>query len=726
MKKKTKIILLSLGIMLVTSILISISYAYYIFSVSQSGSNVVRTDCFEITYTDGNAINISNTIPLTDKEARELDPYTFTIKNICNQAVDYNVNIETISGSTMDLDAIATKLDSRKKQILGQLDDNESIVNNNAISSKTIYSNILKAGEEKTYNLRMWVDDSATVEQSASKSFSSKIVVSGVLHPNYKEAVLISGKEFNKKLRILSEGPYYNEDYSNTNITSFIWSETPPLESDAAVNVADSSSDEDIYLWFKDGTIYIYCALDTIYMSSDSSEMFYGIVGIQSLDISHFDTSNVTNMSSMFAGASKLTSLDVSGFDTSNVTNMSCMFCMYFDYKGKIENIDVSHFDTSNVTDMSSMFTGMKSLSSLDLSSFDTSKVTNMSSMFKGMSELTSIDLSNIDTSNVINMSNMFSGMSGLTSIDLSNIDTSKVTNMSSMFNGMSGLTSIDLSNIDTSNVINMSNMFGNMSNLTNIDLSNFDTSKVTNMSEMFGNMSNLTSIDLSNFDTSKVTNMSKMFNNMSKLTSLNLSNFDTSNVTDMSYMFWKLSNLSELNISSFNTSKVTNMAGMFSNVSSLSSLDLSNFDTSNVISMLCMFYGMGMLSSLNVTSFNTSNVVSMAAMFYGCISLSQLDISSFDTASLKYVQTTATCGPACNMTLTSGMFSTLSNLKTIYVGPNWNLDSTVASQELFKSSNKLVGGAGTKYSDNHKDGEYARVDDPANGKPGYFTLKTT
>ena len=44
-----------------------------------------------------------------------------------------------------------------------------------------------------------------------------------------------------------------------------------------------------------------------------------------SLDLSSFDTSNVTDMSWMFE-ISAATSLDLSSFDTSNVTNMSWMF----------------------------------------------------------------------------------------------------------------------------------------------------------------------------------------------------------------------------------------------------------------------------------------------------------------------------------------------------------------------------------------------------------------
>ena len=47
------------------------------------------------------------------------------------------------------------------------------------------------------------------------------------------------------------------------------------------------------------------------------------------------------------------------------------------------------------------------------------------------------------------------------------------------------------------------------------------------------------------------------------------------------------------------------------------------------------------------------------------------------------------------------------------------------SGKNVFKDSKKLVGGAGTKYTSSQVDKEYARVDDPTNGKPGYFTLKT-
>ena len=56
------------------------------------------------------------------------------------------------------------------------------------------------------------------------------------------------------------------------------------------------------------------------------SWMFYYCSSLTTLDVSYFDTSNVTDMDYMFRRCSKLTSLDLSNWDTSNVTKMGSMF----------------------------------------------------------------------------------------------------------------------------------------------------------------------------------------------------------------------------------------------------------------------------------------------------------------------------------------------------------------------------------------------------------------
>ena len=73
-----------------------------------------------------------------------------------------------------------------------------------------------------------------------------------------------------------------------------------------------------------------------------------------------------------------------------------------------ITNIDLSNFDTSNVSDMSSMFYQCSGLTSLDLSNFDTSNVTTMYSMFNLCSGLQELDLSNFNTDKITTIGYMF------------------------------------------------------------------------------------------------------------------------------------------------------------------------------------------------------------------------------------------------------------------------------------------------------------------------------
>lgn len=141
-------------------------------------------------------------------------------------------------------------------------------------------------------------------------------------------------------------------------------------------------------------------------------------------------------------------SINLSGFDTSNVTNMWTMFNSCFN----LTELDLSNFDTSNVTDMNAMFDGCSNLTILDISSFDTTNVKAMPVMFAGCSKLTTLIVNHFDTSNVTDMSDMFSFCSSLDILDVSNFNTSNVTDMSRMFQGCTFLNELDLSNFDFSN----------------------------------------------------------------------------------------------------------------------------------------------------------------------------------------------------------------------------------------------------------------------------------
>ena len=370
-----------------------------------------------------------------------------------------------------------------------------------------IYTNE-KSTSEENHTIKLGMKLNSSLKPG---NYENKLIISVVSNPYTPKAVMTEGPDFNGKLRSL--------ETTTDKIEHFKKSTVAPAASMNAVNIEDEDSDYEIKLWLDptDKTAYYYTEPEKVYLNEDSRRMFYHdwlifpadkMNDILDIDVSNFDTSNVTDMYRMFSGMSKITSLDVSNFDTSKAIDMEYMFSGV----RSLTSLNVSNFDTSNVTDMQSMFSSMESLTSLNVSNFNTSNVTRMNGMFAGVESLTSLHVSNFDTSNVTDMQSMFTSMRSLTSLDVSNFDTSNVTNMRNMFSSIYNLVSLDLSNFNTSKVVNMGFMFSHSYNLTSLNLSNFNTSNVTDMESMFGGMYNLVFLDLSNFNTAKVTVMSNMF----------------------------------------------------------------------------------------------------------------------------------------------------------------------------------------------------------------------
>ena len=219
---------------------------------------------------------------------------------------------------------------------------------------------------------------------------------------------------------------------------------------------------------------------DTI-MPSDATYTSMGVNNSENI-ISWYDGSNnVTYIStqknlqkvrgnsncySLFNGCSKINIIDISNFDTSQVTNM---YAMFYGCSALTKIYGLNKIDTGNTYRLSYMFYNCSKLKSLDLSNFDTSKVTSMASMFYNCSKLTKLDLSNFNTCMVIDMSEMFEQCTNLKSLDIADINTSKVANMYAMFYGCDSLISLDLSGWNTLNTTDMQYMFSGCNSLTSI-----------------------------------------------------------------------------------------------------------------------------------------------------------------------------------------------------------------------------------------------------------------
>lgn len=207
-------------------------------------------------------------------------------------------------------------------------------------------------------------------------------------HWTRNKAELTNGIEFNKKAKKIIDG----------SATKFAFSKTAPNTSVTKAEVQSDDSGYKIYVWKDNDVLKMYCETFPVYLNSDSSCLFQKCNTLTSLDLTRFDTSNVTMINSMFNGCSSLTSLDLSKFNTSNVTKMSEMFR---DCSSLTELKGLSSFNTSNVEDMGSMFYGCSSITTIYASEkFNTDKLISSAYMFSSCTSLAGGNGTHYDDSN--------------------------------------------------------------------------------------------------------------------------------------------------------------------------------------------------------------------------------------------------------------------------------------------------------------------------------------
>ena len=243
-----------------------------------------------------------------------------------------------------------------------------------------------------------------------------------------------------------------------------------------------------------------------------------------------------------FSDVSKIVGLEY--LDLSQATSTACMFSGCKD----LTSLDLSSFNTANVTDMRYMFDGCSSLIHLNVSTLNTANVTNMKGMFAECTALTSLGLSSFNTANVTDMRLMFSECTALTSLNLSNFNTTNVTTMAYMFNECIALPTLNLSSFNTANVTDMEGMFKDGESLVDLDISSFDTSSLYILDEMFMNCTSLTELNLEHFHIPNIdkSDFAYTFYGCTNLRKLNIKNI-TTGAPEYDYMLAELPSLNTL-----------------------------------------------------------------------------------------------------------------------------------------------------------------------------------
>ena len=178
MNKKYIIILCILGGLLGVSLLVGVSYAYYLVTVKQSNSNVVKSSCLSLEITnEENVIRLEKQIPIMNEEGKNLTPYTFTINNTCNSMMAYSLNLEELEGSTLASKYIMTMVNDKSYVNMASLSSTDNYYAN-SVESRVLVTGSLGANASVDYSLRLWMDeDTPLTSEAMNKSFRSKVVV---------------------------------------------------------------------------------------------------------------------------------------------------------------------------------------------------------------------------------------------------------------------------------------------------------------------------------------------------------------------------------------------------------------------------------------------------------------------------------------------------------------------------------------------------------------------
>ena len=176
-----KVILGIITTLLIISIFVGISYAYWLNTNKQEDSNIAKTRCFNTTFTENSsAIKLEDTYPIDDSQGEVLTPFTFTIKNTCSYDANYQINLETIS-STLKLKNIRVKLSTYDSNLLSNYATATKVIDDTTDSRKLL-SGTLAVGSSISYDLRVWLDKDTTLDDinntiGANNSWEGKITV---------------------------------------------------------------------------------------------------------------------------------------------------------------------------------------------------------------------------------------------------------------------------------------------------------------------------------------------------------------------------------------------------------------------------------------------------------------------------------------------------------------------------------------------------------------------
>ena len=154
LRKNNKVLL----VMLLALAIVIIALTAAVFSYSKPGTveNKITLGKLELTLTEGNAITLNDTYPMTDDDGVKLTGFTFSLKNTGSTASTYSIYLDDVSVDSGDtrLNDKYIKYSFTKDSVVGAVKPLTDLGTNQqrVLDTGTIAKNITI-----NYNLKLWV-----------------------------------------------------------------------------------------------------------------------------------------------------------------------------------------------------------------------------------------------------------------------------------------------------------------------------------------------------------------------------------------------------------------------------------------------------------------------------------------------------------------------------------------------------------------------------------------
>ena len=543
---------------------------------------------------------------------------------------------------------------------------------------------------------------------------------------------------------------------------TFVSNKNVPATAEASWDASYANGDMEVIAWVApnatDATkydLYIGTNSTNIEAPANSLRLFANYTNCVSINnLKNLTTKNVTSMNNMFSSCTSLTALDLSSFDTSDVTNMLSLF----ESNSALKEIKgIENFNTSKVTDMRSMFNGCTSLTSLNLSKFDTTSA-DMSYMLLSATSLKTILLG--PKFNKFNGGGIFNKNNSLMTIFAQSKEAFSNFESDSYY---FGTTSTHLHVPNSSESLyeadsNILNKFGSNrirpvleligDSVANVGLGNtyvdagatvggFDKANENYYTQYGYKLTSTSDVDTSkvgsytvtytltypvdgeaNLRTETITRtvivskavlmaptsgniLGSSFSKSTVTKMVILNSFDNAPTSYIENGKWDVSadeakgsvyayltlnadgSTHTLYIVAGSTIKVTVGCDLFSNFPKLTSIEgMEYLNTSTVTDMSWMFSGSSSLTNIDISMLDTSSAINMEAMFADCSSVTNINMKGIDTSKVKYM--------GKSRTYARGMFDGCTKLKSVDMA-NLNTASLLSTNSMFKDCEALV-----------------------------------